>query len=53
MIRIASIDVVVNDERFTLGFIPKYTLDGIDKAKEVDILLRKEVMKKVLLSALA
>ncbi len=33
----------MNDERFTLAYIAKYSLDGIDKAKEVDILLKKVI----------
>jgi len=43
IIRIASIDVILKDERFTLAYIPKHPIDGIDKAKEVDILLRKAI----------
>ncbi len=42
-IRIASIDVVIKDERFIRAFIPKHPIDGIDNSMEVEILLRRAI----------
>ncbi len=40
-IRFASIDAVVDNDRFTLSIFHKWMLDGISKGKEVELLLKK------------
>ena len=42
-IRIASLDVVMEEKRFTVAFMPKHPIDGIDNSKEVEILLNKVI----------